>query len=206
MTTYNQPNKNTLIFHIIDLEWRMFDAVQHVNGRAPCQDEQALFYIMRYSQHQAFSEEFHRAYLADLKTALAEGRNLITEKYAYMMETTDPEDFLRHIKPHLPSISPVKQGAVDVCLHLLEAQEADARQQLPSLSKKARPEKDAGRDVSALTYMAGELKTYSLGTLQACARSLEASRANHINVVADIYRMTQSFYGNEERIFQLRHL
>lgn len=198
-----KPEKNSLIFHIIDLEWQMFAAVQHVDGRASCQNDRQQFYIMRYAQHQAFSETFHQSYLKDLHAAQQSGRNLMTEKYAYMMEATDPDYFHSVLKPVLPTLSPVKQAAIDACVRILQAQQEAVLIKYPSLKEKSRPAQDSAQEVSALTYMAGELKTYSLQTLQAYRDALEAAQTQHINTVEKILATTQSFYGRENHIFQL---
>ena len=81
----NNP-KDELINRIIEAEWSMFDEVNNEGGRAACQDDEWTFYAMRYSQHNAFSVEMLESYEQDIMDAVQEGRNLLTEKYAYMME------------------------------------------------------------------------------------------------------------------------
>lgn len=87
-----------LINEIIEIEWTMFDKVNNQGGRAACQDDKRTFYVMRFSQFSAFGDDMLRSYRRDLEEALDEGRNLIMEKYAYMMEFTDPAYFDRMLK------------------------------------------------------------------------------------------------------------
>lgn len=87
-----------LIDLVIDKEWKMFDRVQNEGGRASCQNDPATFRIMRASQFMTWPEDLLRSYLADLEHAERAGRNLLTEKYAFMMEYTLPAG----IQPHPP--------------------------------------------------------------------------------------------------------
>ena len=98
--TYQKTDKDRLINEIIDIEFSMFDKVKGMNGRAPCQNNFKTFYAMRYSQHNAFSEKTLLSYKNDLINAGHEGRNLITEKYAYMMEFTDKDYYEERSEEH----------------------------------------------------------------------------------------------------------
>ena len=93
---------------IIEKEWLMFQKVQDVNGRASCQDDWTTFLIMRISQFEGWDMNVLESYYDDIEQAEAQERNLIMEKYAYMMEETDPVYFLS-IKGMLPEISEEKQ-------------------------------------------------------------------------------------------------
>ncbi len=68
----------------------MFQQVQGVNGRAACQDDWTTFLIMRLSQFEGWDTDVLESYFEDIVQAEAQERNLIMEKYAYMMEETDP--------------------------------------------------------------------------------------------------------------------
>ena len=79
-----------LIAQIVAQEWAMFDEVQNNGGRAECQNNPREFEIMRSSQLKTWSEDVLKSYLHDLTSAAYSKRNLLTEKYAYMMESTYP--------------------------------------------------------------------------------------------------------------------
>ena len=90
-----------LIDRIVDKEWKMFDLVRNEGGRASCQNDPATFRIMRSSQFMTWPQDLLQSYLADLEAAERAGRNLLTEKYAFMMESTAPLEFrrIRHMLP-----------------------------------------------------------------------------------------------------------
>ena len=75
----------------------MFDEVQNNGGRAECQNNPREFEIMRSSQLKTWSEDVLKSYLHDLTSAAYSKRNLLTEKYAYMMESTYPEEFAQRM-------------------------------------------------------------------------------------------------------------
>lgn len=59
---------------------------------------------MRSSQFAPWPEALIDSYAVDLARAEAAGHNLIAEKYAWMMENTDPQAFtaLRGLLPVIP--------------------------------------------------------------------------------------------------------
>ena len=87
--------KEDLIAKIVAMEWDMFQHVVNIGGRAACQDDPETFRIMRSSQAMAWSEDSLASYLEDLAAAAQAGRNLLTEKYARMMEFTAPLEYAR---------------------------------------------------------------------------------------------------------------
>lgn len=87
--------KNELIDRILLLEYAMFQQVPNRNGRAACQDNWATFRIMRSSQFSAWTPEMCRLYLTCLQAAWSQGRNLVQEKYGWMMADTLPGGICR---------------------------------------------------------------------------------------------------------------
>ena len=85
--------RDELMSEIIKLEWEMFSHVSNVGGPASCQMRPDTFKIMRKSQAATWSDELLASYLEDLKAATRDGRNIMTEKYARMMESTFPEEY-----------------------------------------------------------------------------------------------------------------
>ena len=194
----NATPEDGLINEIIKMEWDMFDKVNNAGGRAACQDDERTFYAMRYSQFSAFPTEMLDSYMQDLRDAAAEGRNLLMEKYAYMMEITEPEYFDRELKSRLPYVSRAKDDLIDRIANILIGCEEAFCARYPALGKRSRPVtgNDAA-DVSFHVYTIGELKTYSertlriyygyLGTLDMSSESENPSFA--------IHGMTVGFYG-----------
>ncbi|MDR1574092.1 MAG: DUF4125 family protein [Clostridiales Family XIII bacterium] len=182
---------------ILAIEWDMFDKVKNVSGRADCQDDRETFDIMRRSQFEAWGEEVLLSYLVDLEEALAQGRNLLTEKYAYIMEYTAPLEF-QEIKDLLPPLSDEKRALArqitDLCLSSYD----EIARDYPLLAARGRPlyrtQEDAGYP-SAESYMLGELSTFSLRTLQLYLDYLSALCASKRNVSRMILENSMRKYG-----------
>lgn len=85
--------KMKLIQRLIEREWTLFDKVHNIGGRASCQDDRKTFFIMRGSQFLSWNVPLLESYENDLRAAQAEGRNLLAEKYGYMMMWTSPKEF-----------------------------------------------------------------------------------------------------------------
>ena len=100
--------KDALINEIVNSEWAMFQKVENIGGRAFCQDQYDTFYANRYSQHSVLRSDTLESYRRDLLSAERTGRNLIMEKYAYMMEFTEPEYYEANLKAHLPALDQKK--------------------------------------------------------------------------------------------------
>lgn len=195
MKKKNTP-KDRLINEIVEREWAMFDQVENQGGRAGCQDDEWTFYAMRYSQHQAFSEKTLASYLQDLQRAGEEGRNLLTEKYAYMMEFTQPDYFDKHLRPYLPPVSPQKGELVDRIANLSIRFQQEFAKAYPAFAQAGRPVTGTdGQDVSLHIYTIGELKTYSESTLISYLEDMRTSEKNGENTAFQIHKSTAGFYG-----------
>lgn len=158
----------TKVEEIVAQEWVMFDQVHNIGGRASCQDDRTTFEIMRSSQLLAWSEEMLDSYAGDLRDAKLSGRNLLAEKYGYMMERTSPAEFER-IREALPPISAEKRALIDhICAaHMVWWKELN--EAYPILTGRGRSgnRKDDGvAGTSFETYLRGELATYSRQTLE----------------------------------------
>ena len=156
-----------MIENILDREWNMFENVQNVGGKASCQEDSMTFRIMRRAQFEGWDDETLVSYQNDLAEAEAAGRNLLSEKYGYMMRWTFPDEY-EQIKDLLPPVSAEKEKLVDEILAIDLRQTAQFRDMYPNIGRHGRPltaaEDHLGTSVE--TYTRGELLTYSTQTLQ----------------------------------------
>lgn len=192
---YENTDKDRLINEIIDIEFAMFDKVNSLTGRAPCQNDQRTFYIMRYSQHNAFSEMTLLSYRKDLNDANAQGRNMITEKYGYMMEFTDKQYYEDILKHSLPMVSKEKLDLIDEILEIQEQDFKEFEEKYPYFASSGRPKTTKNAVATVRVYTIGELKTYSYETLLLYKNDLLNSREQGMSVVMKIQLQTSIFYG-----------
>lgn len=147
----------------------MFQQVPNRNGRAACQDNWATFRIMRSSQFSAWTPEMCRLYLTCLQAAWSQGRNLVQEKYGWMMADTFPEEFAA-LQSALPPVEPERQRLAGEILDIQLPMTACLQQKYPLATRRGRPlypDPAHPRTASVATYLRGELYTYSLQLLQA---------------------------------------
>lgn len=179
-------DKASLIEALIQIEYDMFDATEGLDGRAGCQDDRRTFHLMRRCQHQIWSEEVLRLVLSEFAAAKAEGRNLIAEKYGYMMAESDPAYYEAHLKDRLPSISPVKAQALSDLEAIFRGFYEALLAVAPSVARHGRVQETTRYEVSAATYLAGELKTWSLKAIYQALEEMQAAAKSGRNPVAEI--------------------
>jgi len=176
--------RNLTIEKILRFEWGMLQNVAGKNGKADCQEDWQTFHIMRYSYYHAWSDEMIRSYVRDMEEAMDAGRNLVMEKYAYMMEYTDPEYFKEKLLLHLPKIdAETRQMIKDIAEYLVSC-DKEFSMKYPKLSRKGRPieaSKDNATDTSAESYAKGELSTYTKYTLRLFLDYIKKCKENGIN-------------------------
>lgn len=153
----------TMIDQIVAIEWGMFSKVANMGGPAACQEDLTTFAIMRRSQAQTWSLELQASYLDDLRAARRNGINLMTVKYARMMETTHPAEYAR-FKDELPPIDDEARRLVDEIAAVHRSWDREMIARYPHLRDRGRPAStsdDTPYATSAETYLRGELLTYS---------------------------------------------
>lgn len=167
-------NRNGIEQLILRNEWEMFQKVQGIDGRAPCQDQYETFVIMRLSQHESMPVEVLESYLNDLETAKSAGRNLVMEKYAHMMAQTDPEYYasIRHLLP--PITEQAKEMAEKITSRYM-LWEKEVEILYPNVRKNGRAAAGVSADgtTSMANYLKCELMTYSERTLNLLLRQIE---------------------------------
>ncbi|MBR5047595.1 MAG: DUF4125 family protein [Eubacterium sp.] len=158
---------------VVSLEWEMFQQVKGINGRASCQDNLTTFVIMRTSQFESWDLNVVKSYLSDLLDAKANERNLVMEKYAYMMEETDPEYFAR-IKHLLPVVSDRARALVYKILGYYEKWVREFAVRYPNIRKNGRAMDVSipGAAATLMNYLKCELYTYSEKTLELFVESI----------------------------------
>lgn len=181
---------------VIDMEWEMFQNVRNAGGKASCQNDPDTFYIMRYSNYCVMSQKTIDKIRSDYLNAKLKERNLVMERYAYMMAETDPDYFEEYLQPFLPVVSTVKNGLVECCMECFMKFQKDFIKGYPVYAAKGRPMEGAVQSgVSVENYMRGELKTYSEDTLESFLMDLRsADQAGH-NLVEEVQKATVGFYG-----------
>lgn len=188
---------NPIIEQIVEMEWEMFQNVRNTGGRAACQDDFETFDVMRKSQFLTWDLPLLESYWQDLQEGKAQGRNLVMEKYAYMMESTAPKEY-EAIATGLPKISEEKQAMVEQIVAIQVGWREEFAEKYPHLSGQARiihTSEDTLNDISFETYLRGELKTYSMQTLVLYGRRIVAFVQEQKNMTEEIMRYTTAFYG-----------
>ena len=125
-------------------------------------------------------------------------RNLVTEKYAWMMAKTAPADFVK-LRDLLPAISDTKQKLVQDILNIYGQWTQEFYRLYPHLSGQGRSFDDDSQSplgaTSSMTYMEGELLTYSEHTLKALYAHQQMLLAQGKNMVLAIMLATVQAYG-----------
>ena len=194
----SNPKTQNLAEEITKLEWQQFQLTQNEGGRANCQEDWQTFHIMRMSQFLTWPLDLQESYKKDLERADSNGRNLITEKYARMMESTAPEIFERTIKPYIKPISEPRKSAQEQIILTQVEWAADFRERYPHLGLAMRVLKtseDTEENTSFETYLRGELSTYSDDTFAKYQRFVNNLRAENLNLTQMIITNTVHMYG-----------
>lgn len=189
--------KEDLITDIVEQEWKMFQAVPNIGGRAACQEDLKTFRIMRTSQAMSWSEAVLDSYLDDLKQAESSGRNLLTEKYARMMQSTSPAEYA-HIAHILPPVDPEAVSLIESIAAVVLEWERALLGKYPRILRRGRPvfSKDDTLFVTSLeTYLKGELATYSLKTLRLYLENVLQQKSENINGSEITLAHTMKQYG-----------
>lgn len=188
--------KERLVRQIISEEYRMFSNVQNIGGRASCQDDFDTFYIMRSAQHSIFGMGTLESYLNDIREAQMGGRNLIAEKYSWMMEETDPAWFAEKLKPYLPQISTQKMRLVEHMTTVFMKCYECVKTQYPNLLASGRNPYDNQEGASIQLYFSCELKTWSEPTLSLACQDIISHLEKQENPVGMIYEKIMNLYSH----------
>lgn len=189
--------RENLVVDIVEAEWEMFQAVNNIGGKASCQGDLKTFRIMRASQLANWSEATLDSYLSDLREAETSRRNLLSEKYARMMESTSPTEY-DGIKHLLPPIDPRANELVEQIVAIVLEWEVELLKKYPHILKMGRPifSKEDRLGVTSLeTYLRGELATYSPRTLELHLANVMQQKSDGINGSEIVIMHTTKLYG-----------
>lgn len=188
-----------LLNHIISLEWQAFDSVKNESGRAECQDDWNTFSIMRKSQYLTWPKELMISFIQDFHHANAYGRNLITEKYGFMMQSTDPAGFEK-IKNSLPVLSDDQILIIEQIVQIQVAWMEKFAEEFPHMAGNSRSIhtfEDNLFNTSYETYLRGELSTYSPETLKLYGNFIVQLANGGCNLAIMTMDNTAKLYGYE---------
>ncbi|MDK6249529.1 DUF4125 family protein [Alloscardovia omnicolens] len=181
---------------IVRTEWHQFQQVNNEGGRANCQGNWPTFHVMRLSQFLTWTVELLRSYERDL----ASGRNLLMEKYAWMMASTQSEYFHKELEPYLLQLSDER---IEIQEKIIDQQLQWARDfhaQYPTLGDNMRvltTNQDTDDATSFETYLRGELSTYSNETVLLYSQFIETLARENRNLTHEIITWTVKLSGYE---------
>ncbi len=190
-------DREYLIEEIVTMEWEAFDKVENKGGRADCQDDYGTFSIMRKSQYMTWNTEMLQSFLKDLQEAKEANWNLISEKYARMMESTFKEEYEK-LKDQLPPVSEQKRQIVDEIVRVQVGWMEVFAKEYPKMAQNARvihTSEDTCFSTSYETYLRGELLTYSDDTLKLYGQFIVSLVQENKNLAKMIMENTAKMYG-----------
>lgn len=186
------------VLGLAEKEWFLFRQVQNRGGPADCQSERDIFLAMRSSQFMAWTPVLWQSYERDLDEATAEGRNLLTEKYAHMMRYTFPEEY-EQFKDRLPVKTEEKALLIEAITAIVLEWAQATQKKYPWLMEISRPIYAAQDHLatSIETYTRGELETYSERTLRLLLSHYMTMKEKNINLHEVTEAITARLYGYE---------
>lgn len=187
----------TLIDEIISTEWEMFATVHNVGGEAACQQQPETFDLQRRSQYLTWPTIVLCSYRDDVRAAQAEGRNLMTEKYARMMQRTDPDAYA-DLEGWLEPLDEEAEALVNEAAARIIAWEEAVRERYPFIVERGRDlssDEASRQGTSFETYLRAELATYSPRTLRLYARHLRSLAESGANGSELVYGQLVRLYG-----------
>lgn len=189
--------RKDLVERIVIAEFEAFNLVKNEGGRASCQNDFATFSVMRKSQYLTWTRQMLEQYLSDFVFALNSGRNMITEKYGLMMESTAPAEFEK-IKHMLPQLNDEKkniiEGIVQIQVAMMESFSAE-HADVASRARVIHTSEDGEYNTSYETYLRGELSTYSDEMLMLYGRYVVEAARNGKNIAEMTIGNTAILYG-----------
>jgi hypothetical protein len=162
--TREKTSREELLKGIIEIELDMFERVRTAEPSL-CKDRPETFKVMRGMSHSVLSTQTLESYLEDLQKAKAEGRNLVTEKYARMDNRIPPL-----------TTNPIIDDIVRIEAHWMK-----------ELSEKYPHTFKGGGGFTI--YLSSELETYSDKTLELYFEDISKAEKEGRNLEEEAYLM-----------------
>ena len=186
-----------IIENIILEEWQQFDKVKNEGGRADCQDDFETFSLMRKSQYLTWPRTLLESFYNDLCQANKAGWNLIMEKYARMMKSTNPKQYAA-LEANLPVIYDERNQIQEEIIRIQVSWMEEFSKQYPKMSANARSihtEEDSAFNTSYETYLRGEISTYSEDTFVSYVKFIIGLLKEGRNLAYETMENTAKLYG-----------
>ncbi len=193
----NMTKKKDLIAKVVSAEWKMFANVPNIGGKASCQEDYNTFEINRYSQVMSWSEATLDSYLNDLIEAEENGRNLVTEKYARMMQSTSPSEYAA-IEHLIPRLDAEVLALIEKILEIVLKWEEMLAKKYPYILRRGRQihsSDDTPFATSLEAYLRGELATYSPVTIRLYYEDVLRQKSENVNGSEVILQHMMKRYG-----------
>ena len=136
------------------------------------------------------------SYFNDIREAQMEGRNLIAEKYSWMMEETDSAWFAEKLKPYLPKASERKMLLAERMTQVFMGCYESVKEKYPNMLAFGRSPYDNQDGASIQLYFSSELKTWSEATLLLACQDIISHLEGHQNPVCMIYEKMMDLYSH----------
>lgn len=168
------------------------------NMNASCQKQPGNFLYARFAYRSIYNIEILRSYYTDL-LSYNEKINPITLKYAYMMESTNPNEY-KKVENLIEKVSKYKKTLVEIILQIYMIWEKNVDRKR---SRKLYTRQDSSNETSIETYMRGELKTYSENTLRLILKYFVEEYKKGKNLVELNMNVLENpiFYKPKKKIF-----
>lgn len=190
----------SLIEKVVQAEWDQFQQVNNEGGPAHCQGNWPTFNVMRTSQFLTWSDDVLESYCNDLNKCHTSHRNLLTEKYARMMASTDAAYYKENLEPYLPVLSDDRLELQEEIIAQQLVWAADFHSRYPHLGDNMRilyTPQDTQDVTSFETYLRGELSTYSQATLDLYRTMINDYAHKNVNITEQTILWTVKLSGIE---------
>lgn len=182
---YINLKREKTLKEIVKYEWDFFTNVNNLNKRSYCQDDSHTFIYSRLCYWGIYNDIILSSYLNDLISAKNNNRNLVAEKYAYMMKDTDPQ-YYGTIEDKLPKVTLYKKNLIDSIMLIYMSWEEDIKKNNPSILDNNRDLYDESISTGRTNiehYFKGELTSYSESTLSLILKYYLSAYQKNINLV-----------------------